>query len=63
MIYTKDAAGFELNIGDTVMCVKRVYHDDIGLNRPSLIKATVDNICPKTVIVTDGKIWFRAYPD
>ena len=63
MIYTRDAAGFELSVGNKVMCVKKVYHDDVGLSRPTLVEATISEICPKMIVVTDGSKWFRIYPD
>ena len=66
MIYTKDAAGYELNINDKVLAIKKEESElpcmDIVM-RPILVKAKVYNICKKMIMVTDGTSFWRIYPN
>lgn len=66
MIYTKDAAGFELKIDDRILAIRKEEFELPCLNtvkRPVLVKARVYNICDKMIMVTDGTDFWRIYPN
>ena len=63
MIYTRDAAGFEIKLNDKVFAVRKEYQNSLNVYKPILVKAKVYSVGEKMLMVTDGSKFWRVYPN